>query len=62
MSISILVEIILQAITLGSTIAYGLIPMNALANDDRLKNLSICVIMRQFFIQKWCDIRAKIQF
>ena len=34
--------------------------MNAGVDDDRLKNLSICVIMRQFFIPKWCVISAKV--
>ncbi len=36
--------------------------MNEGVDDDRLKNLSIYVIMRQFFISKRCVISAKIPF
>ena len=68
------INIILQAHPVSSLALYPriLIPlkhnpskfnaclMNTGVDDDRLKNLSICVIMRQFFIPKWCVISAKI--
>lgn len=62
LSIGLITPIILQAMGRSSITARRPLTMNAYIDDDRLKNLSICVIMRQFFIQKWCDISAKIQF